>query len=522
MEEEELRRLWYEWANIAITGDYGRLRDGVEAAIQAIRGGANQEQAVAAAEAAAARWSQTKVYSPPVGQVPGAPAGAAADALPQHVLPDILPPALEPVASTGMAAVVGAAEPAGAAGPSVPAAGAPRRLIDNPFVLAGIGGGAIVVLLIVAVVALAFGGNGNSPQVASSSADKIVSDAALIVGSWSSYHAHLQAQSGQGSADVKYADSTSMSIDTTKADTHVQLLTTSNRYFIAGNAAFYKNNPVLAQHAAERWIEVKGSTSLLSPADSAPAVGANCILQTHGTLTKKGALTVNGRKAIEIDDAGDKPGTTPAKLFIATDGRLDLLRVEETGVTNGTPDKRCVNGFGSAITNRSALATVDFDQINGHIDVSVPSGVVNLDDPPFCGTPVSQDLSVAAQQFLLLLYDGYVRDAKIAAECGCPTPRFDQFHQAMVDILANDTAYMNGLLQLPLDPTQRAVADKAVVAFKPLIANDTAQAQAGSFAQAQPLYDAHDQLSQAAGDAAQVLHQALGVPADTCSFDAPS
>jgi hypothetical protein len=391
-------------------------------------------------------------------------------------------------------------------------------LTGHPLFLPVAAGGTIALLLIVALVVLLVGGNSKPSPVASVAADKIVSDAAIIVSSWSSYHAHLHTVAGQGTAEVNYADSTSMSIDTTKAGSRVRLLTTGGRNFIAGDAAFFKNNPVLAQHAADKWLEIKGATSLLSAADAAPGVGATCILETHGTLTKKAESTIGGRRALEIDDAGDKPGTTPAKLFIATDGRFDLLRVEETGVTNGTPVKQCVSGFGSAVTDKAALAVIDFDRINAHIEVSVPVDVINLDDPPFCGTPVSPDLSVAAQQMVLLLYASNERDTAIAAECGCPNPTFDQFHRAMVDTVAADTAYANGLATLPLDATQRAVADRAITAFRALISNESAQANAGSFAQAFPYYSAHQELRGAAADAAFAVRTALGLPATTCSF----
>jgi hypothetical protein len=398
------------------------------------------------------------------------------------------------------------------------AAATPARLTDHPLFLPLAGGGTIAVLLIVALVVLLAGGNTKPSPIPSGDADKIVTEAAVILSSWSSYHARLHTLSGQGTADVKYADSTSLSIDTTKAGVHVRLLTAGGRYFIAGDAAFFKNNPVLAQHAAEKWLEFKNPTSLLSPADAAPAVGASCILENHGTLTKKAESTVGGRSAIEIDDAGDKPGTTPAKLFIATDGRFDLLRVEETAVTNGRPVKQCVDGFGTAVTDRGSRAIIDFDQINAHIDVSAPSAI-NLDDPPFCGNPITTDLSMAAQQFLLLRYDSDVRHVAIAAECGCPRPTFDQFHQGMVDTVASDTAWVSGLARLPLDATQRALADRVIRAFRPLIANETIQARTRSFAEAIPLFSAHRQLSGAVDEPSAALRNALGVPTNTCSFE---
>jgi hypothetical protein len=88
----------------------------------------------------------------------------------------------------------------------------------------------------------------------------------------------------------------------------------------------------------------------------------------------------------------------------------------------------------------------------------------------------------------------------------------------MVDTVAADTAYANGLAKLPLDATQRAVADRAITAYRALISNESAQANAGSFAQAFPYYSAHQELRGAAADAAFAVRTALGLPATTCSF----
>src|SRR5258708_8161614 len=115
-----------------------------------------------------------------------------------------------------------------------------------------------------------------------------------------------------------------------------------------------------------------------------------------------------------------------------------------------------------------------------------------------------------------------MRSAQIEKEGGWPTPTLEQVHKAMVDVVASDIAYQQGVNALPLDAGQRSVADGVVAAFRPLIANEMVQANAASFAQASPLWSVHEQLSQTAGDAASALHTALGGPPNPCSFDAPA
>src|SRR5258708_5059561 len=346
--------MWTEWANVAISGPYGAQRDAVDAAIAAIRGGADQGQAAAAARASLVHPRQG-FYSPPVGQIGRLPGGSPPT---PQILPDVLPPPVVPLTPPLTAAPTAAPPlPAGLAAsplpPGQPAAPLTSRLMDRPFVLPG-AIGLVAVLLIAAVVVFALGGGTSTSQLASTGADDIATNAALVVGHWGSYHAHVKLISGRGGGDVKYSSSTSVSVDSTKADKHVRLVTTGNGTFISANAAFYIDNPVLAQHAADRWLEVKDATGFLSPSASTPSVGAGCMLSTHGTLRKGGTTTVGGRGAIEIDDAGDMPGTTPGKLFVATDGTADLLRVEETGVTNGTADRQCSEGFGRPVKIGSA------------------------------------------------------------------------------------------------------------------------------------------------------------------------
>ena len=356
VDEEALRRLWWEWATAAVPGPYGPQRDAVEAALAAIRAGADRAQAVAAARAAVIAPAQGRVYSPPIGQSPD-PAGAVPAR--REILPDILPPPVIPLAAPTPVPVVtaAAATPPGpdVAPPAVVPVSPPLRLVDRPFVLPG-AIGLVTLLLIAAVVVFAFGGATSTSQSTSGSADDVATSAALVVGHWGSYHARITLHSGKGGGEVKYSSSTSVSVSATKADAHVQVVTTGSGTFISANAAFYTGSPVLAQHAADRWLNVKDATGFLSPLASAPSVGASCMLVAHGTLRKGGSTTVGGRHAVEIDDAGDMPGTTPAKLFIATDGTADLLRVDETGVTNGTANPQCSEGFGRAVTDRSQLA----------------------------------------------------------------------------------------------------------------------------------------------------------------------
>jgi hypothetical protein len=77
-----------------------------------------------------------------------------------------------------------------------------------------------------------------------------------------------------------------------------------------------------------------------------------------------------------VVDAGDKPGTTPGRLYVATRGESLPLRIESTGATRpgGLSDPRC--GGSSGVDDSGTDVT--FTSFNRRIRITAPSGAISV------------------------------------------------------------------------------------------------------------------------------------------------
>jgi hypothetical protein len=112
---------------------------------------------------------------------------------------------------------------------------------------------------------------------------------------------------------------------------------------------------------------------------------ADC-LDEHGTLTKKGTDTVNGRKVVVLQDKGENPGGQRGTMAIAVDSPHVLVRLQANGGrTPGTePDKgSCKGSKGPTPTSTSPApstteSTVDFGKYDETVKLTVPSQSVDI------------------------------------------------------------------------------------------------------------------------------------------------
>jgi hypothetical protein len=465
----------------AVGGEATKQAHVLEAIMGALERGAGADEAVAVAREAAASWRGWNV----VAQEP-----ATEPVVPAH--PD---PA--PIAT------------------AQPASPARRPMAEDPRLLFGlIGAGLVAIAGILAVLVFQPG----TPTEAQKSADQIFSDSKVSLGLVASYHAvvRVKADGKSGSTDMYFQDKDHAKQDVAQGAAKLQVLATSGKLYARGNADFYSSQPVLAQHAADQWLQLAPNSSILDPADFTPDVGASCVFDKHGKLTKKGVSTIGDRKVVEIDDKGDKPGSTPAKFFIAAEGRADLVRVQVTGPTTaGAFDEQCVRGFGLQTKAKSISETIELQDLNGQFDIPATASSLNLDDRPFCGVPLDPNLGEAAKQYLLIAYDGSLRLAKAESECGCPTPTTQSLRLAWTDEAASDEDYVNRIQQLPVDATQKAAVNAAVAAYQKEIRDIRARI-AGTGDPNRVLAD-----DPGVTDATRALRAALGLPAGTCSYNIP-
>lgn len=103
---------------------------------------------------------------------------------------------------------------------------------------------------------------------------------------------------------------------------------------------------------------------------------SRCLAVGHGTLKRGGTATVGGRAAVVIVDAGDKPGTTPGKLYVATDGPAFPLRILSTGTTRpgGVADPVCKGTSGL----HDAGTDVTFTAFDQSLHIAAPAKAISL------------------------------------------------------------------------------------------------------------------------------------------------
>ena len=149
--------------------------------------------------------------------------------------------------------------------------------------------------------------------------------------------------------------------------------------------------------------------------------------------------------------------------------------------------------------------------------MAAPPSAIRLSDPPFCGDPINMDLPAEIQQYMVIVFDKNVSAAKVAAECGCPTPTAASLRLAFTDDLAGEADFADRVGRMSL-PTvdQRAAQARLVGALQTLVSRERTALATGQYG-SQPMTDAFGGESAASGQ----FRAALGMPQSTCAFVRP-
>jgi hypothetical protein len=293
------------------------------------------------------------------------------------------------------------------------------------------------------------------------------------------------------------------------------------RYLKAG-AAFLASNAVIAEHLAGQWIGLNGTfpPSIDDPANLSKT--ADCVLGRHGSATVKGAATIAGVPTVEVDDVGDVPGSFPGKFYFAV-ATGDLVQVIATGpVHPGGMDAICAGGLSLNPGSAAEMGTYLFDGWRSHFVATAPSSAINLDDAPFCGSPLGQQLSQAAQQYLAASFEWNRAIVVVAASCGCNSnATYSEFRAAVLQEVAANELYAVAMGRL-------AVTGKALADAQALVADTQAEDQVFRAAAATPGFATYNAYTNAIGQArnrqgaaALTLRSDLGVGKSTCSYVIP-
>lgn len=147
-----------------------------------------------------------------------------------------------------------------------------------------------------------------------------------------------------------------------------------NRAFVLANFDRTRSN----LRNAGRWLATsKRNAGELGfgIAESEPKRLARCLTESTGTLRHGGSAIVAGQPTIVIVDRGDRPGTTPRKLYLAASGPRLPLRIVQTGQrkAGGSPDVRCRGADDDTL--RSDLR---FSGFNARVKIAAPKRAARL------------------------------------------------------------------------------------------------------------------------------------------------
>lgn len=244
------------------------------------------------------------------------------------------------------------------------------------------------VLLIALPLALVAAGGppASAADETSKPARAILSDLARDLGKVSSYRVSGTQTDADGrvalTADV--SKSGDFAVSMRQGDSAARLLALSSASYLKGNAGFWKeaggkkDGPAAARQFANRWVKMARSDGDEFGAvvdQLTPAGMAACVTRNTGTLVKGGTTTVDGKRAIVLIDKGDKPGTTPGRLYVTATGPTLPIRSVQTGKRRpgGRLDSRCEEK-----DDTSTGSELRFSRFGQPLELRAPKGAIDL------------------------------------------------------------------------------------------------------------------------------------------------
>jgi hypothetical protein len=240
-------------------------------------------------------------------------------------------------------------------------------------------------LAAVALLLAACGGGGEAGK----SPSQILDDAANALQSAKSVH--IDATSTGGSSGtfhitVDLVSGGGARGSVTSEGVVAKFVVAGGKFYIQGRDFFAKfAGPQAATVIGDRWVLIPsnaGVSSFESFTDTKTL--ADCLRADHGTLSSGGTATVAGQGTVVLVDKGDRPGTAPGKLYVASSGTAYPLELQVTGATSsGTPPggAQCAGTTGGSATGGSSsggAGTLFFSQYDASVSVTPPANPLDL------------------------------------------------------------------------------------------------------------------------------------------------
>jgi hypothetical protein len=216
----------------------------------------------------------------------------------------------------------------------------------------------------------------------------IIADVKRDLGKVKSYH--FVGSETEGGVTAKLSGdvfaSGPASVTVTEGKATVRMVVLPKAVYLKANAAFWRatggkeDGPTLARKLAGRWVKESskdGKDLTATFDDLTPKHLAKCIDQGRGTLTKRPSETIAGQEAVVLQDVGDKPGTTPGRIYISAGDPALPLRIVQTGPRKVGKAASSSCDDPDDKSTRSDVALSRFDKV---AKITAPRGARSVED----------------------------------------------------------------------------------------------------------------------------------------------
>ena len=246
---------------------------------------------------------------------------------------------------------------------------------------------ALILTLVLALAGCGGDGGGGSSSSGGDDPKAVVDDASKALAGVKSFHLEgtaVDKKDGEQEIAGDIALPGKVDLKLTTKEGAVQLRLVDGQLFFNADRAFWKAQGLPAQAlqlVVDKWVKTPGGqdagvkqfTALADPAK----IGRCLIGDDTGTLSGPEDGDLDGEAVRIVTAKGDKPGTSPGRLYVAAEGDALPLRLEQTGPqkAGGTPDAECGDD-GESDTQRSDIRLSAFDE---PVDIEAPADAVDLE-----------------------------------------------------------------------------------------------------------------------------------------------
>jgi len=157
--------------------------------------------------------------------------------------------------------------------------------------------------------------------------------------------------------------------------------------YVDANAAYYERSggapAAIATRLAGRWIIAPSGPSIGLGGLvtlSSPVTAGLCALGPHfGSLTVRGTSDLAGQRVIEIQDAGNRPASTPTLFYVRASATPLPVKVVQIGPQHagGTPSAACEETRQELDTNTDRMVETFGDYDSGPA-ITAPADAVTV------------------------------------------------------------------------------------------------------------------------------------------------